>query len=66
MRKHGLESRNVVLAVKKLSANAGDVREEGSIPESGRSPGVGGSWQPTPEVLPGESHGQRSLAGYSV
>ena len=23
------------------------------------------SWQPTPEVSPGESHGQRSLAGYS-
>ena len=22
-------------------------------------------WQPTPELLPGESHGQRSLAGYS-
>ena len=23
------------------------------------------AWQPTPVVLPGESHGQRSLAGYS-
>ena len=22
-------------------------------------------WQPTPVYLPGESHGQRSLAGYS-
>ena len=22
-------------------------------------------WQPTPEFLPGEFHGQRSLAGYS-
>ena len=22
-------------------------------------------WQPTPEFLPGDSHGQRSLAGYS-
>ena len=22
-------------------------------------------WQPTPLFLPGESHGQRSLAGYS-
>ena len=22
-------------------------------------------WQPTPVVLPGESHGQRSLVGYS-
>ena len=24
-----------------------------------------GEWQPTPVFLPGESHGQRSLAGYS-
>ena len=24
-----------------------------------------GAWQPTPIVLPGESHGQRRLAGYS-
>ena len=23
------------------------------------------TWQPTPALLPGESHGQRSLAGYS-
>ena len=23
------------------------------------------AWQPIPEFLPGESHGQRSLAGYS-
>ena len=23
-------------------------------------------WQPTPVFLPGESHGQRSLAGYSI
>ena len=25
-----------------------------------------GAWQPTPVFLPGESHGQRSLAGYSA
>ena len=24
------------------------------------------AWQPTPVLLPGESHGQRSLAGYSA
>ena len=24
------------------------------------------AWQPTPAVLPGESHGQRSLADYSL
>jgi len=23
------------------------------------------AWQPTPVLLPGESHGQRSLVGYS-
>ena len=23
------------------------------------------AWQPTPAFLPGESHGQKSLAGYS-
>ena len=36
----------------------------GSIPGSGRSPGEG-NWQPTPVLLPGESHGGRSLVGYS-
>ena len=34
------------------------------IPGSGRSPG-GGNGNPTPVCLPGESHGQRRLAGYS-
>ena len=24
-----------------------------------------GTWQPTPAFLPGESHGQKSLLGYS-
>ena len=31
----------VTLLVKSLPANAGDARDPGSIPESGRSPGVG-------------------------
>ena len=48
--------------VKSPSVNTGDM---GSIPGSGRSPGEG-KWQPTPVFLPGESHGQRSLAGYST
>ena len=39
-----------------------ETREMGSVPGSGRSPGAG---HPTPVFLPGESHGQRSLAGYS-
>ena len=34
------------------------------IPRSGRSPGEGNAL-PTPVLLPGEFHGQRSLAGYS-
>ena len=42
-------------------ASAGDVRDVGSIPGSGRR-----AWQPTPVLLPGEFHGQRSLAGYSL
>ena len=37
----------------------------------GFSPWVGkitwrNKWQPTPVFLPGESHGQRSLTGYSL
>ena len=31
----------VALVVKNLPANAGDVRDAGSIPGSGRSPGIG-------------------------
>ena len=53
--------------VKNLPAKAGDARDEraaGSIPELGRSPG-GGHGKSTPVFFPGESHGQRSLAGYS-
>ena len=54
----------MVQAVKKLPANTGDIRGVGSIP------GLGGfswrrAWQPTPVFLPGESPGQKSLAGYS-
>ena len=49
--------------VKNPPVNAGDVRDAGPIP------GVGKilcrrEWQPTPVFLPGESQGQRSLAGY--
>ena len=46
--------------VKSLPANAGDT---GLIPGSGRSPRR--KWQPTPIFLPGGSHGQKRLAGYS-
>ena len=53
-----------MLVVKNPAANAGDIKEATSNPGSGRFP-----WrracQPSPVFLPGESHGQRSLAGYS-
>ena len=51
-------------AVRNLPASAGDTRDTSSIPGSGRSPG-GGHGKPTAVFLPGESHGQRSLAGYN-
>ena len=53
----------MALVAKNPPANAGDIRDMGLIPGLGRSPG--GEWQPTPVFLPGESHGQRSLVGYS-
>ena len=34
------------------------------VPHSGREDPLEEAWQPTPEFLPGESQGQRSLAGY--
>ena len=46
----------MVLVVKNPPANAGDVRDVGLIPGSGRSPGVG-NWKPTLVFLPRESHG---------
>ena len=50
--------------VKDLPANAGDTRDVGLIPGSGRFPGEGNTGN-TPVVLPGKFHGQRSLTGYS-
>ena len=54
----GFQSGSVVT---NLPASAEDM---GSIPGSGRSPGKGNG-NPTPVLLPGKSHGQRSLAGYN-
>ena len=47
-----------------------NARDAGSIPGLGRSPGGGNlqnplESQPTPVFLPGKSHGQRGLVGYS-
>ena len=47
--------------VKASASNMGDL---GSIPGSGRFPWRR-KWQSTPEFLPGESHGRRSLVGYN-
>ena len=53
----------VVLVVKNLPTKAGDMRFS-------FDPCVGKilwrkAWRPTPVFLPGESHGQRTLVGYS-
>ena len=48
----------------KEPVNAGDIRDVGFIPGLRRFPG-GGHGNPLPVFLPGESHGQRSLAGCS-
>ena len=48
---------------KEFACNAGDTRDEVSIPGSGRSLG-GRNGKPTPVFLPGESHRQRSLLDY--
>ena len=47
---------------KESACNEGDL---GSIPGSGRFPGEGNG-NPTPVFSPGEFHGRRSLAGYTV
>ena len=51
----------VVLIVKNLPANAGDLRDVGLIPGLGRYPWKR-AWQPTLVFLPEESRGQRGLA----
>ena len=53
----------MMLEVKNLPANAGDVRDRFN-PWAGKIPWRR-AWRPTPAFLPGESHGQRSLAEYS-
>ena len=50
--------------VKNLSANTGDARDAGLIPEWGRFPG-GGSGNPLQYSCLENPHGQRSLVGYS-
>ena len=52
------------LSGKESACKAEDSGDPGSIPGSGLFPWRR-KWQPTPVFLPGESHGQRSLVGYS-
>ena len=49
------------LSHRESARSAGDM---GSVPRSRRSPGEE-NWQPTLVSLPGKSHEQKSLAGYS-
>ena len=44
--------------------SAFNAEDPGSIPGLGRFPWRK-KWLPSPVILPGESHGQRSLAGYN-
>ena len=54
----------VAIVVKNPPASAGDAGDLGSVPGLLRFPWRR-AWQPFPVFLPGEFHGQRSLAGYS-
>ena len=54
----------LVVIVKNLPATAGDVKRRGFDPWVWKIPWRR-KWQLTPVFLPGESHGQRSLASYS-
>ena len=51
--------------VKSPSASVGDLRDMGSIPGLGRSPGEGNG-NPLQYSCLENSHGQRSLEGYSL
>ena len=58
-----LPNSQVVLVVKNLPANAGDLRDTGSIPRLERSPG-GGHGNPLQYSCLENPHGQRSLEDY--
>ena len=53
----------VALVVKNRPANLGDSKRH-KFDTGIRKIPWRRAWQPTPVFLPGESHGQRSLAGY--
>ena len=49
--------------VKNLHASAGDIRDVGSFPGSGRSPGGGNG--NSLQYLPAKSHGQKRVVSYN-
>ena len=53
----------MVRVVRNLPANPGDTRDQGSVPGYGRP--LEEEMATHSNSLPGESHGQRSLVGYS-
>ena len=57
----------MVLVVKNLPANAGDIRDKGSIPRLGEIPWIRAwSRKPFPILRAGKSHRLRNLVGYSL
>ena len=63
MEKKGTENFTEALVVKNLPANAGAIRNR-FVPGV-RKISWKRVWHPSPVFLPGESHRQRSLEGYS-
>ena len=61
---NGYWASQMVLVVKSPPASAGRHKRPGFDPWVGKIPWRR-AWLPTPVFLPGESHGQRSLMGYS-
>ena len=61
----GIKTSQVARLLKNPSVHAGDIRYMGSIPAWVRKLPCRRKWPPTPVFLPGESHGQRRLVGYS-
>ena len=59
MHVHAIPGSSVVKK-KTLPSNAVDMNSISDDEDTWRT-----KWQPTPVFLPGKSHGQRSLAGYS-
>ena len=55
----------MVLVVRNLPANAGDLRSVGLIPGFSKIPWRR-AWQPTPVFIPGESDRRRTLESYSI